>query len=180
MVTLYHCIGARSFRALEELRLDYQLMMLPFPPRLFKKEYLGTIPALFDGDTFMTESPAIVQYLAERYGPVQLKVPVHDLLYGTYLNWLHFGEATLTFPQTLVLRYARLEPQERRVPQVVEDYKKWFLGRLRAVETSLDNTSPWLLGDTFSAADVSVAYALVLAESQDMTSGFGPGTRSYW
>ena len=96
------------------------------------------------------------------------------------LNWLHFGEATLTFPQTLVLRYARLEPQERRVPQVVEDYKKWFLGRLRAVETSLDNTSPWLLGDTFSAADVSVAYALVLAESQDMTSGFGPGTRSYW
>ncbi len=188
MVTLYHCIGARSFRALwalEELGLDYQLMMLPFPPRLFKKEYLsinplGTIPAFFDGDTFMTESSAIVQYLAERYGPGQLNVPAHDLRYGAYLNWLHFGEATLTFPQTLVLRYARLEPQERRVPQVVEDYKKWFLGRLRAVETSLDNTAPWLLGDTFSAADLSVAYALMLAESLDMASGFGPETRSYW
>ncbi|MEH6668851.1 hypothetical protein [Halopseudomonas sp.] len=39
----------------------------------------------------------------------------------------------------------------------------------------------WIsMGDTFSAADVSVAYALVLAEKQDMASGFGPGTRSYW
>ncbi|MCQ4322484.1 glutathione S-transferase family protein [Stutzerimonas stutzeri] len=103
-----------------------------------------------------------------------------DPRYGAYLNWLHFGEATLTFPQTLVLRYTRLEPQERRVPQVAEDYKKWFLGRLRAVEASLENTSPWLLGDTFSAADVSVAYALMLAENLDMASGFGPETRSYW
>ncbi|MCQ4322483.1 glutathione S-transferase N-terminal domain-containing protein [Stutzerimonas stutzeri] len=67
MITLYHCMSARSFRALwalEELGLDYELMMLPFPPRLFKKEYLsinplGTIPAFFDGDTFMTESSAI-------------------------------------------------------------------------------------------------------------------------
>nr|WP_272889236.1 glutathione binding-like protein [Stutzerimonas stutzeri] len=78
------------------------------------------------------------------------------------------------------MRYTRLEPQERRVPQVAEDYKKWFLGRLRAVEASLENTSPWLLGDTFSAADVSVAYALMLAENLDMASGFGPETRSYW
>lgn len=188
MITLYHCKSARSFRALwalEELGLDYELMMLPFPPRLFKKDYLsinplGTIPAFFDGDTFMTESSAIAQYLAERYGQGQLNIPVDDPRYGAYLNWLHFGEATLTFPQTLVLRYTRLEPQERRVPQVAEDYKKWFLGRLRAVEASLGNTSPWLLGDTFSAADVSVAYALMLAANLEIASGFGPETRAYW
>lgn len=188
MIKLYHCMSARSFRALwalEELGLDYELMMLPFPPRMFKKEYLGinplgTIPALFDGDTFMTESSAIAQYLAERYGQGRLNIPVDDARYGAYLNWLHFGEATLTFPQTLVLRYTRLEPEERRVPQVAEDYKKWFLGRLRAVEASLDKTSPWILGDTFTAADISVAYALMLAENLNMENEFGPNTRAYW
>ncbi|MGM0569373.1 glutathione S-transferase family protein [Marinobacter sp.] len=188
MIKLYHCMSARSFRALwalEELGLDYELMMLPFPPRMFKKEYLGinplgTIPAMFDGDTFMTESSAIAQYLAERYGQGKLNVPVDDARYGAYLNWLHFGEATLTFPQTLVLRYTRLEPEERRVPQVAEDYKKWFLGRLRGVEASLEKTSPWILGDTFTAADISVAYALMLAENLNMENEFGPNTRAYW
>jgi glutathione S-transferase len=188
MITLYHCMSARSFRALwalEELGLDYELMMLPFPPRIFKKEYLsinplGTIPAFFDGDTFMTESSAIAQYLAERYGQGKLNIPVDDARYGAYLNWLHFGEATLTFPQTLVLRYTRLEPEQRRVPQVAEDYKKWFLGRLRAVESSLEKTSPWLLGDAFTAADISVAFALMLAENLKMAGEFGPQTRSYW
>lgn len=188
MIKLYHCMSARSFRALwalEELGLDYELMMLPFPPRMFKKEYLGinplgTIPAFFDGDTFMTESSAIAQYLAERYGQGKLNIPVDDARYGAYLNWLHFGEATLTFPQTLVLRYTRLEPEERRVSQVAEDYKKWFLGRLRGVEASLEKTSPWILGDTFTAADISVAYALMLAENLNMENEFGPNTRAYW
>ncbi len=188
MIRLYHCMSARSFRALwalEELGLEYELMMLPFPPRVFKKEYLsinplGTIPAFFDGDTFMTESSAIAQYLAERYGRGKLNIPVADARYGAYLNWLHFGEATLTFPQTLVLRYTRLEPEQRRVPQVAEDYRKWFLGRLRAVESSLEKTSPWLLGDTFTAADISVAFALMVAENLNMAGEFSNQTRSYW
>lgn len=188
MIKLYHCASARSFRALwalEELGLDYELHMLPFPPRVFKKDYLdinplGTIPAMFDGETFMTESSAIAQYLTDRYGNGRLGVPVDDPRYGRYLNWLHFGEATLTFPQTLVLRYTRLEPEERRVPQVAEDYRKWFLGRLRAVEASLEKTSPWILGDTFTAADISVAYALMLAENLNMDGEFGPNTRAYW
>lgn len=188
MIKLYHCMSARSFRALwalEELGLDYELVMLPFPPRMFQKEFLainplGTIPAMFDGDTFMTESSAIAQYLAERYGQGKLNIPVDDPRYGSYLNWLHFGEATLTFPQTLVLRYTRLEPEERRVPQVAEDYRKWFLGRLRGLEASLAKTSPWVLGDTFTAADISVAYALMLAENLGMNGEFGPETQAYW
>lgn len=79
-----------------------------------------------------------------------------------------------------MLRYTRLEPEERRVSQVAEDYKKWFLGRLRGLEASLEKTSPWILGDTFTAADISVAYALMLAENLNMENEFGPNTRAYW
>src|SRR5450755_5001747 len=47
MITLYHCHAARSFRPLwmlEEMGLDYELKMLPFPPRVFAKEYLAINP----------------------------------------------------------------------------------------------------------------------------------------
>ena len=69
MITLYHCVSARSFRALwmlEELSLPYALRMLPFPPRVLARSYLeinplGTIPLMIDGATRMTESAAICQ-----------------------------------------------------------------------------------------------------------------------
>lgn len=188
MMKLYHCMSARSFRplwAMAEAGVDCELVMLPFPPRVFQKQYLdinplGTIPALQDGDTFMTESAAIAQYIAARHAPGTLDIPVDDPRYGAYLNWLHFGEATLTFPQTLVLRYTKLEPEERRNPQVAEDYKKWFLARLKGVERSLEITSPWLLGEQFTAADISVAYALMLADHLGMAGEFTPRVADYW
>ena len=145
MITLYHCAAARSFRplwTLEELGLPYELKMLPFPPRVLAKEYLalnplGTVPLLLDGEVRMTESAAIAQYLVTRYGPTPLAVGVEEPDYGAFLNWLHFGEATLTFPQTLVLRYTGSNRKQRRNPQVAADYAKWFLGRLRGVEAAI-------------------------------------------
>src|SRR6202049_1689707 len=144
MITLYHCHAARSFRPLwmlEEMSLAYDLKMLPFPPRVFAKEYLalnplGTIPYLIDGETRMTESSAICHYLGTKYGPAPLIVGLDEVAYGTFLNWMYFSDATLTFPQTLVLRYSQLEPEEGRNLQVATDYAKWFLGRLRAVEAA--------------------------------------------
>jgi len=187
MITLYHCTAARSFRplwALEELKLPYDLKMLPFPPRVVARDYLalnplGTIPLLIDGDTRMTESVAILQYLVARHGPTPLAVGIDEPDYGAYLNWLHFGEATLTFPQTLVLRYSRFEPQERRSPQVAADYAKWFFARLRAVEAALAN-SEMLCAGRFTVADISVGYALLLAERIGLAVDFGPAVAAYW
>ena len=187
MITLYHCMAARSFRplwAMEELGLAYELKMLPFPPRVFAKEYLalnplGTIPLMIDGDVRMTESAAIAQYLVTRYGPTPLAIGTDESDYGAYLNWLHFGEATLTFPQTLVLRYSKLEPEERRNPQVVADYAKWFFGRLRAVEAAVANRD-MLCGGRFTAADISVGYALLLAERIGLSTDFTPAVATYW
>lgn len=187
MLTLYHCFSARSFRplwALEEMGLSYELKMLPFPPRALQKEYLGinplgTIPFLIDGETTMTESAAICEYLAAKHGPTDLAVRVDEPSYGAYLNALHFGEATLTFPQTLVLRYTRLEPAERRVPQVAEDYAKWFSGRLRAVEARMAKHE-YMAADRFTMGDISVAYALLLAKDLGLDAQFTPGVAAYW
>jgi len=185
MIELWHCPDARSFRplwALEELGLEYELHLLPFPPRFRQPEYLeinplGTIPAMKDGETFMTESAGIVQYLATRYGPNALAVPVDDPAYGAWVNWLHFGEATLTFPQTLVLRYRRFEPGKAEV--VADDYAKWFLSRLRHVDRALEK-GDWLCAGRFTAADISVGYALLLAHFLKLDEAFSPAIKAYW
>ncbi len=185
MIRLHHCVDARSFRplwALEELGLDYELKVMPFPPRYRAKEFmavnpLGTIPALEDGETFMTESAAIVQYLVTRYGPSSLAVAPDEPAYGAWLNWLHFGEATLTFPQTLVLRYRQFEPG--RAEAAADDYAKWFLARLRAVDRALE-AQEYLCAGRFTAADISVGYALLLATQLGFDANFKPQTAAYW
>lgn len=187
MITLYHCMNARSFRvlwALEEMRLPYDLKMLPFPPRVHAREYLqvnplGTIPLMVDGDTRMTESAAICYYLSTRYGPSPLAVEPHDPAYGTFLNFLHFGEATLTFPEAIVLRYSRLEAKERRHPQVVEDYARFFYGRLRMAEATLAS-SDYLCAGRFTAADISVGYALLLSHHNGLSEKLPDVVRAYW
>lgn len=186
-LTLYHCMSARSFRPLwmlEELGLAYTLTMLPFPPRQLARTFLdvnplGTVPAFSDGGPMMTESAAICQYLAARYSPASLNVDINEPGFASYLNYVHFGEATLTFPQTLVLRYSRFEPPERQQPQVAEDYAKWFLARLRSLEPLLAQQE-FLCAGRFTAADVSVGYALFLADFLGLTERFTPSVLAYW
>ena len=187
MITLYHCDAARSFRPLwmlEELGLPYELKMLPFPPRAFAREYLalnplGTVPFMVDGETEMTESSAICHYLCVRYGPTPLVVGADEQAYGAFLNWMYFSDATLTFPQTLVLRYGKLEPEERRSAQVTADYAKWFLGRLRVVEAAAGKAETLCAG-RFTAADIAIGYALRLAGIVGLAGDFGPNVRAYW
>lgn len=189
MLTLYHCADARSFRCLwtlEELRLPYELKLLPFPPRWRQPDFLaenplGTIPLLVDGDLRMTESAAITQYLTTRDGPTLLSVEPGDPAYGEWLNWLHHGEATLTFPQTLVLRYRMLEPKERRLPQAADDYARWFMKRLEeGIGRTLADGREWLCAGRFTAADISVGYALLLATSLRLDSDFPRVVADYW
>lgn len=187
MITLYHCMSARSFRPLwmlEELGIPYELVMLPFPPRVLERSYLdtnplGTIPLMIDGETRMTESAGICQYLCALNGPTSLQVKPDEEDFGAYLNYLHFGEATLTFPQTLVLRYSRFEAEHRRQPMVADDYAKWFLARLRTLDPILTSQA-YLCASRFTAADVSVGYALMLAQHLGLAARFTPAVTAYW
>jgi glutathione S-transferase len=187
VITLYHCSDARSLRplwTLEELGVPYDLKMLPFPPRFRSPDFmalnpLGTIPLLLDGNVRMTESAAICQYLVTRFGPTTLAVTPDEPGYGAFLNALHFGEATLTFPLTLVLRYGRFEAPDRRSPQIVADYSRWFLARLRAFANLLEGRD-YIAADRFTVADISVAYALLLAAKLGLDKQFPPLVTKYW
>lgn len=185
-IELWHCKDSRSLRALwtlEELGLPYRLHLLTFPPRVTDPGFLGvnplgTVPFLRDGQTRMTESSAICHYLARRYGADTLAVAPEDPAYGDWLNWLHHADATLTFPQTLILRYGRFEPEGRRQPQVVADYIQWALSRLKLVNARLE-TADYLCAGRFTAADIAVGYALFLGQATGLAQHYKPQTAAY-
>lgn len=165
------------------MNLDYELEVLPFPPRVFQKEYLGknvlgTVPFFTDGDTEMTESVAICAYLANRFGKHEFTLPVDHPEYGDYLNWLYHSDATLTFPQTLVFRYRDLEPEERKVPQVIDDYSKWYIARLRRLDAHIIERE-FLVGNKFTIADIAIGYALFLGRDLGLDDRYTPQVAAY-
>ena len=171
---LWHCHNARSLRplwAMAEMGMEYELIELPFPPRIFQKDFLatnalGTVPYFEHGDINMTESSGILQYLVEinrqqnhNAGETDLGIEPGHPDFANYLNWLFHSDATLTFPQTIVMRYAVLEPEERRLPQAVADYAKWYIARLRRLDATLLERE-YLCDNRFTVADIAIGYAL--------------------
>ena len=183
-IKIYSCENSRGVRPIwtaEEMGLDYELTMMPFPPRVFMKEYLdvnmlGTIPYLIDGDVKMTESVAMSQYLVEKYGPTDLRVMPDEADYPAYLNWLYHSDATLTFPQTVVLRYKLQEPGV--ADAAVEGYSRWFVSRCKLLETALEDKE-YLCSNRFTIADICVSYAFVVAESLGIHQAFKPNIKRY-
>ncbi len=185
LLILHHCAGARSLRCLwaaEEAGLDIDLRLWPFPPRVFAKQFkdinpLGTIPAWEEEGHVLTESAAICQRIATG---TDLEVRPDEADYLPYLNWLHRSDATLTFPLTIVLRYTRLEPEERKLPQAVEDYKGFFMGRAKSIEETLSDGRTWLVADRFTIADICVGYAVHLSAGFGFDKELGPFTQGWY
>jgi glutathione S-transferase len=96
------------------------------------------------------------------------------------VNFLHQSDATLTFPQTLVLRYRILEPPERRLPQAADDYARWFVARTTWVERHLADGREWLVASRFTAADIAVGYAFLLADTLGLLERCGEPIRTWF
>jgi glutathione S-transferase len=62
---------------------------------------------------------------------------------------------------------------------VAEDYSRWFLARLRAVDAAVQQQD-YLCAGRFTAADVAVSYALMLAGHLGLDAQFTPAVADYW
>ena len=103
-------------------------------------------------------------------------------MYGSFLNWLYHADATLTFPQTVMLRYRHIEPEPRRLAQAVEDYQGFFLGRLRLLDAHLaSGAHEFLCAGRFTIADICIGYALYLGSLPmlDIAPRYTPQVRDY-
>ena len=163
MLTLYTNPRSRGRIArwmLEEIGAPYDTLVLPYGPSMKAPEYLalnpmGKVPTLVHGDTVVTETPAILAYLADAFPQAGLAPPPAER--GAYYRWLFFAagpmEAAIT-DQSLGLQVA-LE-------------KQGFVGygNAKLTEDTLAAAlagRSCIAGDRFSAADVYLCAKLDFA-----------------
>ena len=170
MITVYG--EGRGFRVvwlLEEMGLAYTLRPVDLmagvknDPEFLAINPGGFIPAIVDGDVTMVESIAIMQYLMARNGPTPLAPAPQDPAFPAYLQFLHLGEAGLAASIYFVLGARHFAPEAERNNWSAAQALDVYQTRLRLVTRQLAR-SPYLAGDAFTAADISVTYALELAQ----------------
>ena len=160
--------GFRVVWLLEEMRLPYRLRPVDLlagaenDPEFLAVNPAGFIPALQDGDVTMVESIAIMEYLIARYGPTPLAPAPQDPAFPAYQQFLHLGEAGLAASIYFVVGARNFAPESARGNWSANQALEQFESRLTLVTRQLART-PYLAGDNFTAADISVTYALELA-----------------
>jgi glutathione S-transferase len=170
MITVFG--EGRGFRVvwlLEEMGLPYRLRPVDLLAGVEEDaEFLainpaGFIPAIRDGDVTMVESIAIMEYLTARYGPTPLAPAPNDPAFPAYQQFLHLGEAGLAASIYFVVGARNFAPGTEGQNWSARQALDVFESRLTLVTRQLAR-SPYLAGETFTAADISVAYALQLAQ----------------
>lgn len=161
MLKLYWWPGTRAIRALwlvEELGEPYELVPVDIYANASRQDAgfldaspMGKVPALADGEARLAESAAICLYLADRYHAARLAPDLDNPLRASYLYWMLFTPAVI-------------EPavSEKMSAGVADRFSHgWgdFQAMLDTLTAALSN-NPWLLGETFSAADVMVGSSL--------------------
>ena len=170
MITVFG--EGRGFRVvwlLEEMGIPYRLRPVDLLAGVENDaEFLavnpaGFIPAIQDGDVTMVESIAIMEYLIARYGPTPLAPDPRDPAFPAYQQFLHLGEAGLAASIYFVNGARNIAPEDQRHNWSAGQALQVFESRLGLVTRQLAR-SPYLAGETFTAADISVTYALELAQ----------------
>ena len=171
MIRLYHSPRTRSARIywlLEELGLPYDLTIVPFTPlvppvRPFAQQSpFGKFPAIQDGEVTMFESGAILEYILEQYGQGRLAPAQGTTQRASFLQWVHFAEAT-AFPPLASIAWHTFRKDTQDIPTAMDDYRSWATAALSVLERALAE-GQYLLGGEFSGADIMMGYTLKCAK----------------
>ena len=173
---LYHFYKTRSSKVLwliKELNIDVEVRPVDLTPAKREQrlpEYLklnpsGTVPTLVDGDLVLTESLAICLYLLDKYDRnhalggapgTQLRSLVYDI--GAWTS------AEVEEPVVEWFLHGCLWEPPRKDPEIAARAKKEWTEHLKEVCAVKLGDKPYILGDTFTAADVFFGYSMQLAQ----------------
>jgi glutathione S-transferase len=184
---LYHQPRTRSARVrwlLAELEVPHDVEIINvFAGEGRTPEYLrvhphGLVPALEDrGDVFI-ESSAICMDLADRFGGGKLAPPVGTRERARYYEWMVYVPATADPCLETIMFHTAFLPEERRLPVLVTRAKKTWETKIEPRYRTALASRPYVLGETFSAADVLVTGSLMWAQLAGVLSD-DPHLRQY-
>lgn len=167
MMKLYGFAATRSIRALwalNELGAEFEFVPVNIlagehrHPEFLRINPAGKVPVLVDGDMVLTESAAIVIYLAEKYPDGGLLPADREQLAQAY-RWVMFAMTELEQPLWRITRHSWLYPEEKRIPEEIPIASQEFI----AMATILDNHMAgrqFIAGDTITIADCVTAYLM--------------------
>jgi glutathione S-transferase len=187
MIIVFGGWPTRGFRvawALEELGLEYRLHAVDLRNRsndeeLQKRNPAGFLPVLDDNGMVMVESIAIIEYLIAKYDEKNGLAPSSaDPNFPMYQQFLHLGESGLAAYLNIVVASRFFAPEAERQNWGVQAAERMFFNRLTLVSQRL-SAAPLMAGDEFTAADISVAYALDIADRLGLGERFGPELQDY-
>ena len=172
---LYEFGPTRSIRArwaLQELGADFESVPVNLmrgehrSPEFLKINPAGRIPVLVDGDLTLTESVAIVLYLADKY-PEKGLVPTDAKQRAEVNRWLLFAATELEQPLWRISRNTFLYPENQRQPSDVAIAAQEFRDMARVAEQHMQQRQ-FVVGDRASVADFVLAYTLDWANEQSL------------
>jgi glutathione S-transferase len=175
---LYEFAPTRSIRArwtLQELGVDFESVTVNLVigehrrPEFLKINPAGRVPVLVDDNLVLTESVAIVLYLAEKY-PHKGLVPT-DIKQRAQVNrWLLFAATELEQPLWRISRHTALYPEYLRLPAEVSLARQDFTDMVVVMEDHMQGRQ-FIVGNTVTVADLVCAYTLDWANEVRLLDG---------
>ncbi len=165
-IVFYHNPRSRAQMVhwmLEEVGAPYRIVPIDFEkgenrqPDFLKINPMGKLPTIVHRGVTVTETAAIIGYLADAFPAAGLAPALDDPARGTWFRWLVFGASAF---EPALLDKMMKRPEAPRGSVGYGSYEDM----LGALETMLD-PGPWILGDRFSAADVYIGSELSWAVS---------------
>jgi glutathione S-transferase len=164
---LYEFAPTRSIRArwtLQELEVPFDAEVVNLAagehlsPAFLKLNPAGKLPVLVDGDVVLTESVAVVLYLAEKY-PEKRLLPADAGQRAQAYKWLLFAATELEQPLWRIAKHTMLYPEDRRLPADIDLAREDFAAMARVLDVHMEGRE-FVVGDTVSVADFVLAYTL--------------------
>jgi glutathione S-transferase len=182
---LYEFAPTRSIRArwtLQELDVPFEAVTVDLVAGEHRSAAFlainpaGKLPVLVDGDMILTESIAIVLYLAEKY-PERRLIPSDPGERAQLMRWLLFTTTELEQPLWRIARHTTLYPENRRLPAEVALAREDFAPMAAVLERHMRGRE-FVVGDRVTVADLVLAYTLDWAQMAKLLDGF-PGLGAY-
>jgi glutathione S-transferase len=184
-VKLYEFAPTRSIRVrwtLQEIGIPFESIRIDLRVNEQRSaEYLkinpaAKLPALVDGDLVLTESVAIVLYLAEKY-PEKLLLPASPDERAQAYRWLLFAATELEQPLWRISKHTAIYPQDRRLMADIALAREDFAPMARVLAEHMAKRT-YVVGEAVTVADFVLAYTLDWANEAQMLADF-PSLRRY-
>jgi glutathione S-transferase len=176
---LYEFAPTRSIRArwtLQELGVAFDAVTVNLlagehrRPEFLAINPAGKVPVLVDGDLVLTESIAIVVYLADKY-PQMRFMPQDPRTRAEAMRWLLFTTTELEQPLWRMARHTFIYPEEKRLPGDIALARDDFTAMGEVIERHMDGRE-FVAGDSVTVADFVLAYTLDWAQTAEILGGF--------